>query len=168
MQAPGRAAPTPSAPSAQRVAATGLPQAPGRAAPTPSAPSAQRGELFARRGCDEPKRGARHHARRRGRVLAQADASAGREPGNQNWCREHAPGPRVGPGSGGAGGTQMLGGRRPIPPPPADPKMSRLSFPTVGLWSPDPSESGSPLTGPTMMTRRRFGCVGRGLEPPFR
>ena len=22
--------------------------------------------------------------------------SAGREPGNQNWCREHAPGPRVG------------------------------------------------------------------------
>ena len=32
MQAPGRAAPTPSAPSAQRVAATGLPQAPGRAA----------------------------------------------------------------------------------------------------------------------------------------
>ena len=41
--------------------------------------------------------------------------SAGREPGNQNWCREHAPGPRVGPGSGEAGGTQMLGGRRPIP-----------------------------------------------------
>ena len=40
MQAPGRAAPSPSAPSAQREAATGLPQAPGRAAPTPSAPSA--------------------------------------------------------------------------------------------------------------------------------
>jgi len=51
--------------------------------------------------------------------------SAGREPGNQNWCREHAPGPRVGPGSGEAGGTQMLGGRRPIPPSPADPKMKR-------------------------------------------
>ena len=49
--------------------------------------------------------------------------SAGREPGNQNWCREHAPGPRVGPGSGEAGGTQMLGGRRPIPPSPADPKI---------------------------------------------
>ena len=32
MQAPGRAAPTPSSPSAQREAATGLPQAPGRAA----------------------------------------------------------------------------------------------------------------------------------------
>ena len=89
-------------------AAAGLPQAPGRAAPTPSAPSAQYGELFARRGCDEPRRGARHHARRRGRVLAQADASAGREPGNQNWCRGHAPGPRVGPGSGEAGATAEM------------------------------------------------------------
>ena len=34
----------------------------------------------------------------------RADVFAGREPGNQNWCWEHAPDPRVGAGSGGARG----------------------------------------------------------------
>ena len=86
--------------------------------------------------------------------------SAGREPGNQNWCREHAPGPRVGPGSGEAGGTQMLGGRRPIPPSPADPKMKR-SRPVRERVESHPYGG----RGPTMMTRT-FRVRGTGFSNP--
>ena len=46
--------------------------------------------------------------------VVRSKECAGRELGNQNWCREHAPAPRVGAGSGGARGTQLLGGRRPV------------------------------------------------------
>ena len=82
--------------------------------------------------------------------------SAGREPGNQNWCREHAPGPRVGPGSGEAGGTQCSGVVGPSHP--------HLQIQKDEAF-PIRQRAGRPLRGPTMMTRT-FRVRGTGFSNP--